>query len=282
MAKITFDWKFFTTLLAAVAGVLVPILLWQFDLSSHSLSVRLVSSVALQPETGPSVQNLQIMLDGVKIESPYLSTLELTNDGSKPISASDFERPLEVRLNKDRQIVRARISNSQPSSIPAVLSTDKNVVKLHPLLLNPKDALTFAIITSGGAPIFEPQARIAGVSQILYEDSTAKASGWKKAIFLLPLSILSFVLYMFFAVSVARPNTVSVSRLVALSTTLICASASILFLRRGYQVINIEENLLNLFLFLVVAVVVATPVFFRQMRKSRNSQSVGKPSIERP
>jgi len=274
MTTITFDWKFFATLLAAVAGVVVPILLWQFDISSRSLSVRLVSSVALQPETGPSVQDIQIVLAGVKIESPYLSTLELTNDGSKPISASDFEGSIEVRLNKDSQVVRARISSSQPSNIPAALSTDKNVVKLQPLLLNPKDTLTFAIITSGGPPIFEPQARIAGVSKILYEDSTTKNSGWKRAIFLLPLSLLSFVLYMFFAVSLVRPNTVSVSRLVALGTMLVCGVSSSVLLRRGYQAIDLDDSALNMSAFLVVAVVVATPVFFRQMRRSRRPQSV--------
>ncbi|MCK2126748.1 hypothetical protein MX652_08610 [Thauera aromatica] len=274
MTTITFDWKFFATLLAAVAGVVAPILLWQFDISSRSLSVRLVSSVALQPETGPSVQDIQIVLAGVKIESPYLSTLELTNDGSKPISASDFEGSIEVRLNKDSQVVRARISSSQPSNIPAALSTGKNVVKLQPLLLNPKDTLTFAIITSGGPPIFEPQARIAGVSKILYEDSTTKNSGWKRAILLLPLSLLSFVLYTFFAVSLVRPNTVSVSRLVALGTMLVCGVSSSVLLRRGYQAIDLDDSALNMSAFLVVAVVVATPVFFRQMRRSRRPQSV--------
>lgn len=274
MPTINFDWKFFATLLAAVAGVVVPIFLWQFDLSSRSLSARLVSSVALQPETGTAAQDLQIMLDGVKIEAPYLSTLELINDGSKPISASDFEGPFEVRLNKDRQIIRARISNSQPCGIPATLSADQNVVKLQPLLLNPKDVLTFAIITSGGAPIFEPQARIAGVSQILYENSTTTASGWKKAIFLLPLSILSFFLYMFFAVSVVRPNTVFVSRLLALGTMLICAVAGGQLLRRAFQVTNIEESTLNIFAFSCIGLVIATPVFFHQMRKSRRLQRV--------
>ena len=273
MPTFTIDWKFFATLLAAVAGVVVPILLWQLDLSSRSLSMRLVTSIALQPETGPSVQDLQVVLDGVKLESPYLSTLELTNDGSKPISTSDFEVPFEVRLSQNQRVVRARISSTQPSAIPGSLVIDKQAVKLQPLLLNPKDSLTFAIITSGGSPTFEPHARISGISKVLYEDATTKKSGRKTAAVLLPVATLSFVLYMFYAAALIRPGGATVSRLLAAGTMLVCAVAGNQLARRAYQLLEIEETFLNFSAFLLVALLLGTPVFFRQVRRSRRQRN---------
>ncbi len=269
MATITFDWKFIATLLAAVAGVVVPVFLWQFDLSSRSLSIRLVSSVALQPTPASAVQDLQVVLNGVEIKSPYLSTLELINDGSKPVPASDFESPLEIGLNTESEVVRASILSTLPVGIPGVLTSDKYSLKLQPLLLNANDIVTFAIITSGGPPVFTPKARIAGISQVAYDDTTRNRTGWKKAALYLPLSIASTALYMFFSVSMIRRQPISVPRPLALATMIICVVAGSLAMRVGYKAIDVELNSFNIYAFTALALVIASPLFFWQMRRSR-------------
>jgi hypothetical protein len=274
MQALSLDWKFFATLFAAVAGVVVPVFFWQFDLTSRSISIQLESSVALQPDVGSTVQDLQVVLDGAKINSPYLSTIKLINDGSKPLVASDFEAPLEVRINNDRQFVRARILNTQPTGIPGSLSFERSVVKLQPLLLNPKDSITLALITSGGQPGFEPHGRIAGVQKIGYEDTTVKEKGWPRAVTSSALAVLAFVMYLIFSVSLVRPHTILISRTMAFSTMLVCGLASGLFIRRAYSAIDIDANDVNLLGFAVVASLFAVPFFMRQIRRSRQARSV--------
>lgn len=274
MPALNFDWRFFATLLAAIAGVVVPVFLWQFDLASRSISVRLVSSVALQSDVGFSVQGLQLVLDGVTIESPYLSILQLINDGVKPIAASDFEAPLEIRINTERKFVRAGVLSTQPSGIPAALVSESGVVKLQPLLLNPKDSLNFVLLTSGGQPVFEPHARVAGVEKILYEDTTARQKGWPRALLYYGVAVLGFVLYMFFSVSLIRPNAVMVSRRLAFSAMLVCMISSGLLIRRAYAAIDLDFSTVNIAVFVAVALTFATPVFIRQIRRSRQAQRV--------
>jgi hypothetical protein len=260
MPTITFDWKFFVTLLAGIAGVVVPVFLWQFDLSSRSLSTRLVTSVALQPEVGAAGEGLQVVLDGAKLESPYLSTLELTNDGSKPIAAADFEVPLELRVAADRKVVRARISSSQPASIPGSLVVGDQVVKLQPLLLNPKDSITFAIITAGGVPSFEPHARISGVSKVSYEVRTSEGSR-KKGIGLLLVAVVSLAIYGFFLALFFWPNGTNVSLLLSFGTMFVCLFSMAESGLRAFAMLGIEDSRFNQ-LMVVLAALPLTAVFY--------------------
>lgn len=261
------DWKFVLSLFAAIAGIAVPVLLWQFDLSSRSLSVQLSSSIALEPKVDASMHGLQVMLDGVKVELPHLSTLELTNSGSKPIAASDFEGPLEIRIKQGR-LVRARVDRSNPRDLPASISTDENVVKLQPLLLNPGDSIIFAIVTSQQAPEFDPFARVSGVAKVLYKDSSTKL-GWGRAAFSFTQALLAFCLYMMFAVSVIRPNTVLVSRALAICTMIVCAAAGSLLLQRALRSVGFDDSQLNLAVSTGLAAFGGVPLFFRQLRISR-------------
>jgi hypothetical protein len=265
----SFDWKFIFSLLAALAGVLVPVWLWQVELSARSIAVRLVSSVALQPETTSTIPDLQISVDGVKLESPYLSTLELVNSGTKPIPSSDFESPIELLVYEGAQIVRARIASTRPTDVHGEITIDKQSVKLQPLLLNSKDSLTFAVITSGNAPTFASRARIAGISKIAFEDVTRKKLDWNTAAVLLPVALISFVMYMVFLVALIRPTAVTLVRPISVLVMLSCAIASALSLRRASEALQIEQGSYHVWVFLVIASAVAVPISLRLLRKSR-------------
>jgi hypothetical protein len=221
-----FDWKFYATMLAAIAGILVPIWLWQADLAAHSLSVRLASSVALQPAETTSIPDIQISINGVNIKSPFLSTLELSNDGSKPIPTSDFESPVELSVGKDTQIVRARLTTAEPNNLKAELDTNKQSVKLRPLLLNPNDTLTIAIITSGSPPSFAAQARIAGISKIKFDDTTTKKASLSEVVKFSVIAFVSFVLYWIYGAFVMRSPTLRLGPVLSTITMLACGLLS--------------------------------------------------------
>ena len=261
-----FDIKAYLGLFIALAGVIGPVFLWQFDISSKSLSVQLVSTVPLQPEVKSSVKGLQIVIDGVKTDRPYLSTIEIVNDGSKPIPSSDFESDLEIRLTNSAYVIRGGIVESIPHEIPAEISfEERSKLVLDPLLLNPKDSITITVITAGGAPKFEPFARISGISKVSYEDLTENKANWKKASGFFFLSILSITLYLVFSVSLIRPNIVLISRELALATMVVSVLSSSSFARRAMGLANIEPSILSLVILGVVSSLVAWP-FVRHFR----------------
>lgn len=193
------DWKFAATLVVAIVGVIVPVWLWQADLSSKSLSITLATRVPLQPTEKESLQGMEVSVDGKRIENPYLIVLEIANDGSKPILASDFESPLDIRLTSDTYFVRSRITHKTPKDIDTDISAEKTSISLKPALLNPKDSITVTIVTAGVAPVFETRARVAGIPSISIADNTVKKRNTAKLIFLavavVLLSVASSVAY---------------------------------------------------------------------------------------
>ncbi|WP_058544986.1 hypothetical protein [Pseudomonas fluorescens] len=164
------DWKFYASMIATVASIVIPVYVWQSDLSAHSLELKLRSTTALQPAS--DIQELQIFLNGEKLESPYLSSFELVNTGSKSILSSDFETPIQLTATTGLKVVSAQITSTNPRSIPVKITFDEQRAVIAPFLSNPKDTVTFSIITSGDWPRFEHQARIAGVKEVTFQDSS--------------------------------------------------------------------------------------------------------------
>ncbi len=269
----TLDWKFALSIFVALVGVLVPIGLWQLDSGSRGISVRLISSVEIQPLKSPAMSELQISVDGLKLEAPFISTIELRNDGSKPISASDFESALEVGVNDGIRIVRARIASSQPSDIRGDLAFEAHVLKLQPLLLNPNDSLTLAVISAGGNPVFTPRARIVGINKIAFEDATKTSSRTKAIALYLPLSLLTFVLNTIFALAVVRPLWVPLYRPLSFLVMLSCSLSASLYMRLAFEGLSIENNTSNRLVFTSISALVAVSVLFGLIslgrRKSR-------------
>lgn len=174
------------TLLATVAGIVVPIWIWRADLTSKSLEFRVASQASLEPAKSGDIKGLKITLDSAPLDRPYLTVVELTNDGSKPIPSSEFEGPIEVRVSGGAKVVRAQLVSANPKSLEAKVATTENSIAVAPLLLNPEDKLTISILTSGGPPSFLPRARIAGVAEIKLDDSQGKIPAWR-------LSMLAFI-----------------------------------------------------------------------------------------
>lgn len=187
-----FDWKFLLTLLVTMAGVAVPVWLWQADQSSKSLSIKLATKISIQPEAQGSISGIEISVDGTRLVNPHLVVFEIKNNGSKPISAADFESAVQIIPGPETMLVRANITEKIPKDIDTKLVADSQVISLKPTLLNPGDAVSVTAITSGDTPTFQSKARIIGVSNVVLEDGTTKKPNRIKLAFLLLGSLFSY------------------------------------------------------------------------------------------
>jgi hypothetical protein len=253
-----FDWKFVATIVAAIAGLAVPIVLWQSDLAAHSLTVRLLSTTALQPAA--NIQNLQISLNGQNIDSPYLSSFELINSGSKAVLTADFESPIEIAVNGAVRLVSVQTTTTVPKNIPAKLSITPTGAEIAPFLSNPKDIVVFSIITSGGKPSFEARSRIAGISEIGFEDSSAKRIEYWKPLSLAIWGTMFFLLYAIYLPSAILRKRFVIPRWLGVVSGLGFGIASLLFLNTANDQIDSLPNKLylmsgfSIFLLLVTAI----------------------------
>lgn len=164
------DWKFLVMLAATLAGVMVPVWLWRAELDSRSLRFIIVSKTSLQPAIGTEVPELKLTFNGVELLSPALTVVRLSNDGAKPIPASDFEGALRLTISGNAKLVRASATKLNPPDLLPVLTTTSNSVGIAPLLLNPGDSITFELLTSGTPEALESRARISGLHAVPVED----------------------------------------------------------------------------------------------------------------
>lgn len=181
------------TLLATIAGFVVPIWIWRADLTAKSLELRVASQASLELTKSGDIKGLQITLDSAPLDRPYLTVVELSNDGSKPIPSSEFEGAIELRLAGDAKVVRAQLVSTNPKSLEVKINANGQSVAIAPLLLNPEDKMTISVLTSGGQPSFMPRARIAGVSEIKFDDSQGKPPTWKLSTLALIAAFLMLV-----------------------------------------------------------------------------------------
>lgn len=196
MASKRLDWKFVLTSLLAVVGVLVPVYLWNADFTAQSLTVRLVSSSALELPADSKIHDLQILVNGSKIESPHIYSLSLVNSGSKPIPSASFETPLEVRTQNDAKLITAQITGTEPADIPAKILIEDNKLRILPFLSNPRDQINVTLVSSGPLDLVA-QARIAGVRDILFEDMSQNQARPISSFFFAFIGISCLALYLF-------------------------------------------------------------------------------------
>lgn len=197
MAHLKLDWKFFSATFVSLLAIAISLYLPRAELTAHELTMTLVSSWELQPPTGPRFQDLQVTLDGNKIENPVVSSITITNTGSKPIASADFEGPMILVTEDPTRLVSARMAGSIPKDIPVDLQIAEGKVKIQPFLSNPGDEVTIALVTSG-KPVVRPTARIAGVREIIVEDFTTPRTKPLAAMWAGFVAIGCFGLYSFY------------------------------------------------------------------------------------
>lgn len=164
------NWKYSLSTIVAITSIAVPVWLWRADLNSHSMRVHVISRTALQPYTSSAISGLRVSIDGHEIDDPYLTVVDILNDGARPIAATDFESPMEIRVAEGVKIVRHYLTAKHPKDIEPTISEASGALRIEPLLMNPNDSLTVALVTSGGMPVFSARARISGIPSVVLED----------------------------------------------------------------------------------------------------------------
>lgn len=239
------DWKFIVGSALALVGLAIPLYLWQVDLSSHSLSLKLVSSSALQPPSSTQFQDLQVTLNGKEISSPYLSSFEMVNTGSKPILSSDFESSIEIQGIDNVQLVSAQVTGTDPKDIPVKILIDSNRLKIAPFLSNPNDIVSFSVITGEAPPAFKVNARIAGVKELVIEDSSTKKARVSKIIINGVIAIVALFLYLAYGFTAIFNKQTYVHRPAGLVTAAICLFAGVSFAARAFDELGVMTGLLS-------------------------------------
>lgn len=164
--RIINDWKYAIGLVVAISGIAVPVWLWQVDLNSKNVSITILSQTAIAPPASNQVSGIEVTYKGDQISYPYLSLIEIKNNGSKPIIASDIESPINIKIDGSSKLRVATVTERSPKDFDPKINFTDSAVFLKPALMNPDDRVVLAIVTSDKLPSLTASARISGINDI--------------------------------------------------------------------------------------------------------------------
>lgn len=191
---------------------------WQVYLerTSKSLSGRVVSQSPLQPDSTSSLPGLKVTVDGIPLEKPYLTVIEIKNSGTRHIQSSDFEADIELRINSEARVVRAQVATVQPQDLDVKIAGEQKSIKIAPLLLNPGDSFSLSILSAGDKPVFTPRARIAGVGKLELDEASkstqTSGSQFLAVVFALTILVIGYLT----APGIVQSGPVQLTRRVAI------------------------------------------------------------------
>ena len=105
--KAKLDWKYLVMLLVTLVGIAPSFWTSRSDLSARAFKLDKISITALDQSTPPSVKGLKLFFENQQIKDSYLSVLELSNSGSKPILTAEFESPISVFFKESNKVLRS-------------------------------------------------------------------------------------------------------------------------------------------------------------------------------
>lgn len=278
IGRLVKDWKFFATLAVSIAGILVPVWLTMFGQRGKALSVHLLSQSSLKPSSQEVIPGLQITVEGVPLENPFLTVLQLINNGSKSITTKDFESPLEIRTNPSSSIIRARVSAKSPDDINAEIEADKESIRVKPTLLNPNDSITIAILSSGEQPQFIPKARIVGIHAVPLRDAMKDAPRPFKKWFLLFgafIGAVSFITMLGRVSDFSKNQTgVALRRRTAMVITLFLGVLSEILAIESFNIIGFWQAMLAVSTIFIISIPFAWQFEYRKNKLGINGVSL--------
>lgn len=264
--SIRFDWKFFFTLLLTLASVVVPVWLWQADLSSKAVTLTIKSTADLQPQGLGRLEGIQVSIDGKSLGTPFVSVLELTNTGSKPILAADFEGPLKIAVAKPSVVVKAQLGSATPTSLEPRVDLIESMVVVQPLLFNPSDVIRLTVVTADAPPEYSVRGRIAGVQEVTVNDAQSFSKTKRfwltqaAATLLLVIYVISF--FEFSTAGIYRRTFLPFS----LATALVTAFGAALLLTQGPPPGEQTTEWAD-WLHLAIAALVSAPIYIFRIRQ---------------
>lgn len=119
-------------------------------------------------------ERVRIFFDEQLVENVSLLLVEIINEGSAPILASEFERPFSLSVEGDSRILTSEVVSTVPESLRPIVKHDEQKVTLEPLLMNSSDQIIVKMLVSNYNNNLYMDGRIVGVSDIVREISRAE------------------------------------------------------------------------------------------------------------
>jgi len=150
----------------SIVAVAISIFLYLLSRKKKTLSYELLSEYSLISIDHELRSKLKVLYEGNPVERVHLLLFKFLNSGNVPITASDFDRALNIHLSGDSTVLSADPVKSSPENLRVSLSVEKQDITFQPVLMNGGDYFTVKVLVGEYGGSFEIDARIVGVKLI--------------------------------------------------------------------------------------------------------------------
>ena len=147
----------------AILALIVPIAIF-LSTPKKSLEYKITSQSELVSEK-TSVEGLEIKIKGETIDNISIYGLKVTNSGSAPILANDFEKPISIYVEENAKIYAVKIKQLHPENLSLSHIIKDDFLIVDPLLLNPGDEFEMDLYSSS-SKYPKIDTRIAGIVKV--------------------------------------------------------------------------------------------------------------------
>ena len=159
-------WQFLSVI-GAVAGLALTILLFKMQRNQKKISDEVISSRAVVNVSDEVKGRIQVLFDGMPVKDVSLVILKICNTGNIPILSTEYDRPITFNFGNGSKILDVEILDMMPSNIKASTKIDIEKIMVEPLLLNSKDSFKLKVLLINFSGEIRADARIVRVKQIL-------------------------------------------------------------------------------------------------------------------
>jgi hypothetical protein len=158
----TLAWVAWVGLTLTIVGIVAPIVQHRLQSGNKVLAYELVLDMPLAL-VGMPLHERPIVFAETKPRDAHWLAVRITNLG-RPITAQDYERPLELAVSPSAQILKAEIIETKPRTLRASIAIDE-MTKLvfTPILLNQGDSVLINMLVNQFDGNIDVDGRIVGV-----------------------------------------------------------------------------------------------------------------------
>lgn len=154
-------WQILSACLVIIMGILGIV----FARKKKELSFAVLQNLPLVSVENTLAEQIEIYYNKVPVREVNLYVIYFANTGNMPILASDFVEDISIEFVGSLNILEVSVANVQPENIKPRFNNHGNIVKLSPLLLNPRDSFTIKVLVSRTSSI-KVSGRLIGISKI--------------------------------------------------------------------------------------------------------------------
>lgn len=209
-------WQFILGVSAILIPTIVSFRVYKLQETKKDIVCKVMSITPLVDIKDDMQGKLRVFFDDAPVDNAYVIALRITNSGKLPVTSAEQETPIQIHIGTNR-ILEAKVLETSPKGLTAVVSNTNDSIVLNPLLLNAGDSLTIKVVTDSYSGKISTSGRIVGVNQVklLMPENKENQLRWQSMTIIISLVIgiigISTVISAIFAAIRADNESISVS-----------------------------------------------------------------------